>query len=74
IGKRHPTLGDHVVVGAGATVLGAVTIGSHSIVGANSVVVTDAPANSVLVGSPAIARPRRGEADDAYSDASLYSI
>jgi serine O-acetyltransferase len=73
-GKRHPTLGDDVVVGAGATVLGAVTIGSHSIVGANSVVVTDAPANSVLVGSPAIARPRRGEADDAYSDASLYSI
>jgi serine O-acetyltransferase len=73
-GKRHPTLGDDVVVGAGATVLGAVTIGSHSIVGANSVVVTDAPANSVLVGSPAVARPRRGEADDAYSDPSLYSI
>ena len=72
--KRHPTLGNDVVVGAGATVLGAVTIGSHSIVGANSVVVTDAPANSVLVGSPAVVRPRRGETDDAYSDAALYNI
>jgi serine O-acetyltransferase len=72
--KRHPTLGDDVVVGAGATVLGAVTIGSHSIVGANSVVVADAPQNSVLVGSPAVARPRRGDSDDAYSDAAIYYI
>ena len=72
--KRHPTLGDDVIVGAGATVLGAVTVGSHSIVGANAVVVTDAPANSVLVGSPAVARPRRGDNDDAYSDAAIYFI
>ena len=72
--KRHPTLGDDVIVGAGATVLGAVTVGSHSIVGANAVVVADAPANSVLVGSPAVARPRRGDNDDAYSDAAIYFI
>lgn len=72
--KRHPTLGDDVVVGAGATVLGAVTIGSHSIVGANAVVVLDAPANSVLVGAPAVARPRRSKTDAAYLDAAHYNI
>lgn len=57
--KRHPTLGDDVLVGAGATVLGAITVGSHSVIGANAVVVSDAPPGSVLVGSPAVARPRK---------------
>jgi serine O-acetyltransferase len=57
-GKRHPTLGDDVVVGTGATILGPVTIGAHSVVGAQAVVVTDAPADSVLTGIPAVARPR----------------
>lgn len=72
-GKRHPTLGDGVVVGAGATILGPVTVGSRSIVGAGAVVVTDAPADSVLVGAPAVARPR-GAASDAASDAAMYFI
>jgi serine O-acetyltransferase len=50
--KRHPTIGDHVVIGAGAKVLGAITIGAHSRVGANAVVVRSTPANSVVVGVP----------------------
>ena len=72
--KRHPTLGDDIVVGAGATVLGDVTVGSHSVIGANAVVVADAPAGSVLVGSPAVARPRNPEASTSYSDAAIYEI
>ena len=50
--KRHPTIEDHVVIGAGAKVLGAITIGAHSRIGANAVVVKSAPANSVVVGVP----------------------
>lgn len=73
-GKRHPTLGDDIVVGAGATVLGAVTIGSHSVIGANAVVVADAPAHSVLVGSPAVATPRGAESTERYSDPAIYVI
>ena len=51
-GKRHPTLGDRVVVGAGAKVLGAITIGEDSRIGANAVVVKSVPPNSVVVGVP----------------------
>ena len=51
-GKRHPTLGDRVVIGAGAKVLGAITIGDDSRIGANAVVVKSVPANSVVVGVP----------------------
>ncbi|MFH1957177.1 MAG: serine O-acetyltransferase [bacterium] len=51
--KRHPTLGDNVVVGAGAIVLGAVKIGEHARIGAGSVVITDIPANATAVGVPA---------------------
>jgi serine O-acetyltransferase len=51
-GKRHPTLEDNVVVGAGAKVLGAITIGSNSRIGANAVVVKSTPPNSVVVGVP----------------------
>ena len=50
--KRHPTLEDHVVVGAGAQILGPVRIGSLSRIGANSVVVKDIPPGSVVVGVP----------------------
>jgi serine O-acetyltransferase len=55
--KRHPTLGNHVTVGAGAAILGPVMIGDHCVVGAQAVVTTDAPAHSLLVGIPAKARP-----------------
>lgn len=48
--KRHPTLGDNVVVGAGAKVLGNITVGSNVRIGANSVVLTDVPDNCTVVG------------------------
>ena len=51
-GKRHPTLDDRVVVGAGAKILGAITIGSDTRIGANAVVVKSVPENSVVVGVP----------------------
>lgn len=51
-GKRHPTLGNKVVVGAGAKVLGAIEIGDGSRIGANAVVVKSVPPESVVVGIP----------------------
>ena len=51
-GKRHPTIGDRVTIGAGAKVLGNITIGSDSRIGANAVVVKSVPENSVVVGVP----------------------
>jgi len=51
-GKRHPTIEDNVVVGAGAKILGAILIGKGSRVGANAVVVNPVPPNSVVVGVP----------------------
>jgi serine O-acetyltransferase len=50
--KRHPTVEDHVVIGAGAQVLGPIRIGAHSRIGANSVVVKDIPTDAVVVGVP----------------------
>lgn len=51
-GKRHPTLCDGVMVGAGAKILGPVTIGSHTRIGANSVVIQNIPATMTVVGIP----------------------
>lgn len=51
-GKRHPTLGDNVVVGAGAKVLGNITVGDNSYIGSNAVVIKDVPPNSTVVGVP----------------------
>ncbi|MEI2816067.1 MAG: serine O-acetyltransferase [Microthrixaceae bacterium] len=51
-GKRHPTVGDRVTIGAGAKVLGPITVGHDSRIGANAVVVRDVPPNSVVVGVP----------------------
>lgn len=51
-GKRHPTLGNGVLVGAGAKILGPITMGDNVRVGANSVVVKDVPADSTVVGIP----------------------
>lgn len=51
-GKRHPTLGNHVVVGAGAKVLGGITIGDNVKIGANAVVLRSVPPNSTVVGNP----------------------
>lgn len=52
-GKRHPTLKDNVVIGAGAKVLGPITLGNNSKVGSNAVVVNDIPNDSTAVGIPA---------------------
>lgn len=51
-GKRHPTVGNNVVIGAGAKVLGNIHIGDNSYIGANAVVVKDVPENSTVVGVP----------------------
>ena len=51
-GKRHPTLGNNIMVGAGAKILGSVTIGDNCKIGAGSVVLKDVPANSTVVGVP----------------------
>ncbi|MBM4416340.1 MAG: serine O-acetyltransferase [Chloroflexi bacterium] len=50
--KRHPTLEDHVVVGAGAKIIGNITLGSHARIGAGSVVVSSVPPNATVVGVP----------------------
>ena len=52
-GKRHPTLGNNVVVGSGAKVLGPFTVGDNSKIAANAVVLTEVPPNSTCVGVPA---------------------
>jgi serine O-acetyltransferase len=57
-GRRHPMIGDRVSIGAGASVLGPITIGADSVIGAAAVVLRGAPPNSLIVGAPATARPR----------------
>jgi serine O-acetyltransferase len=66
-GKRHPTIGDRVTVGAGAKILGAIKVGDDSRVGANAVVVKPVPSGSVVVGVPGqvISRAGRGTPDDS---------
>ena len=63
--KRHPTLEDGVTVGAGAKVLGDVTIGAWSAVGANAVVTKDTPPHSLVVGIPATFKPLSHSTADA---------
>jgi serine O-acetyltransferase len=67
-GKRHPTLCDGVVVGAGAKILGAITLGAQVRVGANSVVVRDVPANRTVIGIPGriVLRTEEASADNIY--------
>jgi len=52
-GKRHPTVGDNVIIGAGAKVLGPIKVGDNARIGANSVVVDPVPADTTVVGAPA---------------------
>ena len=51
-GKRHPTIGNNIVIGGGAKVLGNITVGDNSYIGANAVVIKDVPPNSTVVGVP----------------------
>ena len=60
-GKRHPTIEDNVVVGAGAKILGNITIGKNSRIGANAVVVKPVPPHSIVVGVPGQVIKRKGE-------------
>ncbi len=68
--KRHPTLQSCVVVGAGAKILGDITIGSHSRIGANAVVVKDVPPQSVVVGVPGQVIRRKRLVDEHQTDLS----
>jgi serine O-acetyltransferase len=66
-GKRHPTIGDRVIIGAGAKVLGPIKVGDDSRIGANAVVVKEVPSSSVVIGVPGqiVSRVRPGTADDS---------
>lgn len=67
-GKRHPTLGNNIVVGAGAKVLGNITIGDNSYIGANAVVIKDVPPNSTVVGIPGRITKQDGKKLDTALD------
>ncbi len=67
-GKRHPTVGNNVVIGAGAKVLGNITIGDNSYIGANAVVVKDVPPNSTVVGVPGRITKQDGKKMDISLD------
>ncbi len=69
-GKRHPTVGDGVVVGAGAQILGPITVGRDARIGANAVVLKDVPPGATMVGIPARpAGPAAAKKDAASFDA-----
>jgi serine O-acetyltransferase len=60
-GKRHPTIGNNVIIGTGAKVLGPITVGDNARVGSNAVVVDPVPADTTVVGMPARPVERRGK-------------
>jgi len=67
-GKRHPTIGNNVVIGTGAKVLGDISIGDNSYVGANAVVIKDVPPNSTIVGVPGRITKQEGKKIDLSLD------
>ena len=67
-GKRHPTLGDNIVVGTGAKVLGNIEIGSNSYIGANAVVIKSVPPNTTVVGVPGRVAKQDGQRIDSQMD------
>jgi serine O-acetyltransferase len=71
-GKRHPTIGNRVTVGAGAKVLGPLTVGDDSAIGANSVVTHDVPADSIATGIPAVVRHRTEKQREPLVDPTSY--
>ena len=75
-GKRHPTIGDRVIIGAGAKVLGPITIGDDSRIGANAVVLKAVPADSVVVGVPVriTTRTRRTAAPPVREDSLEHEL
>ncbi len=71
-GKRHPTIGDRVTIGAGAKVLGPVHIGNDSAIGANAVVTHDVAPESIATGIPAVVRPRAAAQREPLVDPTSY--
>jgi len=67
-GKRHPTIGNNVVIGGGAKVLGNIVVGDNSYIGANAVVNKDVPANSTVVGVPGRVTKQDGKKIDVILD------
>jgi len=67
-GKRHPTLRDNIVVGAGAKVLGNIEVGSNAYIGANAVVIRDVPPNTTVVGVPGRVTKQEGKKIDTQMD------
>ncbi len=67
-GKRHPTLGSNIVIGAGAKVLGNITVGDNSYIGSNAVVIKDVPPNSTVVGVPGRITKQDGKKIDISLD------
>jgi serine O-acetyltransferase len=67
-GKRHPTIGNNVVIGGGAKVLGNITVGDNSYIGANAVVIKDVPPNSTVVGVPGRITKQDGKKIDVSLD------
>jgi serine O-acetyltransferase len=72
--KRHPTIGDNVVIGAGAKVLGPFKVGDNSRIGAGSVVVHEVPPNSVVVGVPGRVTFRDGQAVSREIDLEQHEL
>ncbi|TXH15431.1 MAG: serine O-acetyltransferase [Mycobacterium sp.] len=71
-GKRHPTIGNGVTVGAGAKVLGPITIGDGSAIGANAVVTQNVPADCIATGIPAAVRHRTEKQREPLVDPTSY--
>ncbi|MDD2866010.1 MAG: serine O-acetyltransferase EpsC [Candidatus Omnitrophota bacterium] len=67
-GKRHPNIGDNVVIGTGAKVLGNITVGENSYIGANAVVLRDVPPNATVVGVPGHITRQDGKKIDRLLD------
>lgn len=71
-GKRHPTVGNNVIIGAGAKVLGPITVGDNARIGSNAVVVDSVPANTTVVGVPA--RPVDRKLPRPHADFDPYGM
>lgn len=71
-GKRHPTIGDRVTIGAGAKVLGPLSVGDDSAIGANAVVTRDVPRDFIATGIPATARARTDKQRELGVDPTTY--
>ena len=73
-GKRHPTIGNNVVIGAGAIILGNIKIGDNSRIGAGAVVTKPVPPNSTVVGNPARVIVREGQRIETLAHADIPDI